>query len=79
MRRGYDVAQYKRRVEAIHRILPDCAITTDMITGFCGETEEDFRETLELMEWVPFDSAYMFYYSERPGTCLLYTSTSPRD
>lgn len=68
MRRGYDVAQYKRRVEAIHRILPDCAITTDMITGFCGETEEDFRETLELMEWVPFDSAYMFYYSERPGT-----------
>lgn len=68
MRRGYDVAQYKRRVEAIHRILPDCAITTDMITGFCGETEEDFRETLELMEWVPLDSAYMFYYSERPGT-----------
>ena len=68
MRRGYDVAQYKSRVEAIHRILPDCAITTDMITGFCGETEEDFRETLELMEWVPFDSAYMFYYSERPGT-----------
>nr|WP_321777025.1 tRNA (N6-isopentenyl adenosine(37)-C2)-methylthiotransferase MiaB [uncultured Porphyromonas sp.] len=68
MRRGYDVAQYKSRVEAIHRILPDCAITTDMITGFCGETEKDFRETLELMEWVPFDSAYMFYYSERPGT-----------
>ena len=68
MRRGYDVVQYKSRVEAIHRILPDCAITTDMITGFCGETEEDFRETLELMEWVPFDSAYMFYYSERPGT-----------
>lgn len=68
MRRGYDVAQYKSRVDAIHRILPDCAITTDMITGFCGETEEDFRETLELMEWVPFDSAYMFYYSERPGT-----------
>ena len=68
MRRGYDVAQYKSRVEAIHRILPDCAITTDMITGFCGETEEDFRKTLELMEWVPFDSAYMFYYSERPGT-----------
>ena len=68
MRRGYDVAQYKSRVEAIHRILPDCAITTDMITGFCGETEEDFRDTLELMECVPFDSAYMFYYSERPGT-----------
>lgn len=68
MRRGYDVAQYKSRVEAIHRILPDCAITADMITGFCGETEEDFRDTLELMEWVPFDSAYMFYYSERPGT-----------
>ena len=68
MRRGYDVAQYKSRVEAIHRILPDCAITTDMITGFCGETEKDFRDTLELMEWVPFDSAYMFYYSERPGT-----------
>lgn len=68
MRRGYTVAQYRSRVEAIHRILPDCAITTDLIAGFCGETEEDFRETLELMRWVPFDSAYMFYYSERPGT-----------
>lgn len=68
MRRGYTVGQFRSRVEAIHRILPDCAITTDMITGFCGETEADFRETLDLMRWVPFDSAFMFYYSERPGT-----------
>lgn len=68
MNRTYDRPWYLQRVEAIRRILPDCAITTDIIVGFCGETEEDHRETLSLMEMVRFDSAYMFAYSERPGT-----------
>jgi len=68
MNRTYDRPWYLERVEAIRRILPDCAITTDIIVGFCGETEEDHRETLSLMEMVRFDSAYMFAYSERPGT-----------
>jgi len=68
MNRTYDRLWYMERVQAIRRILPDCAITTDIIVGFCGETEEDHQETLSLMEWVRFDSAYMFAYSERPGT-----------
>ncbi|MFM7910930.1 MAG: radical SAM protein, partial [Bacteroidota bacterium] len=68
MNRTYDRPWYLERVESIRRILPDCAITTDIIVGFCGETEEDHRETLSLMEMVRFDSAYMFAYSERPGT-----------
>ena len=49
-------------------IIPDCAVSTDIITGFCTETEEDHTETLSLMEWAGFDFAYMFKYSERPGT-----------
>ena len=68
MRRRYTRAWYLDRVAAIRRILPDCAITTDVIAGFCSETEEDHRDTLSLFEEVGFDAAYMFYYSERPGT-----------
>jgi tRNA-2-methylthio-N6-dimethylallyladenosine synthase len=68
MNRTYDRAWYMERIQAIRRILPDCAITTDIIVGFCGETEEDHQDTLSLMEWVRFDSAYIFAYSERPGT-----------
>ena len=49
-------------------MLPDCGLTTDVIAGFCGETEQDHRDTLSLFEEVCFDSAFMFYYSERPGT-----------
>lgn len=56
------------RVNAIHTIIPDCSLSTDMITGFCTETEEDHKESLSLMEWAGFDFAYMFKYSERPGT-----------
>ena len=56
------------RVNAIRTIIPECALSTDMITGFCTETEEDHKESLSLMEWVGFDFAYMFKYSERPGT-----------
>jgi tRNA-2-methylthio-N6-dimethylallyladenosine synthase len=56
------------RINAIRNIIPDCALSTDMITGFCTETEEDHSESLSLMEWTGFDFAYMFKYSERPGT-----------
>lgn len=68
MNREYTREWYMERVEAIRRIIPDCALSTDMITGFCTETDEDHNESLTLMEWAGFDFAYMFKYSERPGT-----------
>ena len=68
MRRRYTRAWYLERVAKIRSLMPDCAITTDVIAGFCSETEEDHRDTLTLFEEVGFDAAYMFYYSERPGT-----------
>ncbi len=68
MNRTYDREWYMERVRAIRRILPDCAISTDVIAGFCTETEAEHRDTLSLMEWARFSMAYMFYYSERPGT-----------
>lgn len=68
MNRGYTREWYSERIKAINRILPGCSISTDIITGFCSETEEEHKETLSLMEWAGFDFAYMFKYSERPGT-----------
>jgi tRNA-2-methylthio-N6-dimethylallyladenosine synthase len=68
MNRGYTREQYMERIEAIRRIIPGCALSTDIITGFCDETEDDHLQTLSLMEWVGFDYAYMFRYSERPDT-----------
>lgn len=68
MNRGYSREKYMERIEAIWRIIPDCSISTDIITGFCGETEEEHNETLSLMSKVKFDFAYMFAYSERPKT-----------
>jgi tRNA-2-methylthio-N6-dimethylallyladenosine synthase len=68
MNREYTREWYLERVDAIRTIIPECALSTDMITGFCTETEEDHRESLSLMEKVGFDFAYMFKYSERPGT-----------
>ena len=68
MRRRYTREWYLARVAKIREVLPDCGLTTDVIAGFCGETEEDHRDTLSLFEEVCFDSAFMFYYSERPGT-----------
>jgi tRNA-2-methylthio-N6-dimethylallyladenosine synthase len=68
MNRTYDRAWYIEKIEAIRRILPDCAISTDVIAGFCGETAEEHAETLSLMQYVQYEMAYMFAYSERPGT-----------
>ena len=68
MNRKYTREWYLGRVAAIRRLLPDCAVTTDLIAGFSGETEEDHRETLSLMREARYESAFMFKYSERPGT-----------
>jgi len=68
MNRKYTREWYLGRIAAIRRAIPDCGISTDLFTGFHGETEEDFEETLSLMREVGFDSAFMFKYSERPGT-----------
>ncbi len=69
MNRTYDRPWYMERVDAIRRILgPACGISSDMITGFCTETEEEHQDTLTMMDYVQYDFAYMFYYSERPGT-----------
>jgi tRNA-2-methylthio-N6-dimethylallyladenosine synthase len=69
MNRGYSREWYLGKVERIREILGnDCGLSSDMITGFCGETEEEHQETLSLMDLVQFDFAYMFFYSERPGT-----------
>ena len=68
MRRKYNREWYLERVAKIRSVIPDCGITTDVIAGFSGETEQDHMDTLSLMEQVVFDSAFMFAYSERPGT-----------
>jgi len=68
MNRKYDRQWYMGRIEAIRSFLPGCAISTDIITGFSSETEEDHQNTLELMRWAAYDYAFMFKYSERPGT-----------
>ncbi len=68
MNRSYSREWYLNRIEAIKRIVPNCAISTDVISGFCNETEEEHQETISLMKEVKFDFAYMFKYSERPKT-----------
>lgn len=68
MNRKYTVAQYLERIDKIREIVPGAAITTDIIAGFCSETEEDHQATMDLMKKVRFDSAFMFQYSQRPGT-----------
>ncbi len=68
MNRQHTREEYIELIDKIHEILPDCAISQDMIVGFCGETEDDHKDTLSLMEYVKYDFGFMFAYSERPGT-----------
>jgi tRNA-2-methylthio-N6-dimethylallyladenosine synthase len=68
MNRTYTREWYIDRIDAIRRIIPECAISTDIIAGFCSETEEEHQDTLSMMEYVKYEYAYMFMYSERPGT-----------
>lgn len=68
MNRNYTKEWYLHKVKRIHEIIPDCGLSTDLIIGFCTETEEDHQETLDLMKECKFDLAYMYSYSERPGT-----------
>jgi tRNA-2-methylthio-N6-dimethylallyladenosine synthase len=68
MNRTYTREWYMSKVKRIREIMPDCGISADIIAGFCTETEEDHLDTLSIMEFSRYDYAYMFYYSERPGT-----------
>jgi len=68
MNRTYTREWYKNRIDAIRNIIPDCAISTDIIAGFCSETEEEHQETMSMMDYVGYDFAFCFSYSERPGT-----------
>ncbi len=68
MNRKYTREDYQQRIRAIRQIIPGCAVTTDIIAGFCDETEQDHQDTLSLMKWVGYDAAFMFKYSERPQT-----------
>ena len=68
MNRQHTREEYIELIDKVRKIIPECAISQDMITGFCGETEEDHLETLSLMEYVKYDFGFMFAYSERPGT-----------
>jgi tRNA-2-methylthio-N6-dimethylallyladenosine synthase len=68
MNRSYSREWYIAKVDRIREILPDCGISTDMIAGFCTETEEDHRQSLSLMDYCRYDLAYLYFYSERPGT-----------
>lgn len=68
MNRKYSAEDYRQKITMIRKKIPNCALSTDVIAGFCGETIEDHQATLNMMSWVGYDSAYMFKYSERPGT-----------
>ena len=81
MNRTYTREWYLSKIKRIREIMPDCGISTDIITGFCSETEEEHEDTLSLMEQVGFEMAYMYAYSERPGTLAerRYTDDIPED
>lgn len=81
MNRTYDREWYLQRIEAIRNIVPEAAISTDIISGFCSETEEEHQDTLSLMQLVRYEMAYMFAYNERPGTVAAkkYTDDIPEE
>jgi tRNA-2-methylthio-N6-dimethylallyladenosine synthase len=81
MNRTYTREWYQAKIDRIREILPGCGVTTDIITGFCTETEEDHADTLSLMRYAGYDYAYMFFYSERPGTLAArrYQDDVPED
>ena len=81
MNRRYTREQYMDRISAIRKYLPGASVSTDIIAGFCGETEEEHRQTLSMMEWAGYDFSYMFKYSERPGTLAArrYRDDVPED
>ena len=68
MNRTYTREWYEERINRIKELMPDCSISSDIITGFCTETEEDHQATLSLMKWAEYEFSYMYFYSERPGT-----------
>ncbi|MEL7019993.1 MAG: tRNA (N6-isopentenyl adenosine(37)-C2)-methylthiotransferase MiaB [Bacteroidota bacterium] len=68
MNRTYDRKWYKDKISRIYEIMPDCAISSDVITGFCSETEEEHQDTLSMIDYAQYSMSYMFFYSERPGT-----------
>jgi tRNA-2-methylthio-N6-dimethylallyladenosine synthase len=68
MRRGYTIAEYREKVELIRSLMPEASITTDLIVGFCGETDEEFGESYRLLEELRFDKVHVAAYSPRPGT-----------
>jgi tRNA-2-methylthio-N6-dimethylallyladenosine synthase len=68
MNRGYTREWYMQRIDSIKKIIPDCAISQDIISSFCSETEDEHKDTLSLMDYVKFDYGFMFKYSERPNT-----------
>jgi tRNA-2-methylthio-N6-dimethylallyladenosine synthase len=81
MNRSYTREWYMAKVERIREILPGCGISSDIIAGFCTETEEDHKDTIDIMEFSRYDMSYMFFYSERPGTLAQrrYTDDIPLD
>ena len=81
MNRTYDREWYEERIAAIYRIIPDCAISSDIIAGFCSETEEEHQDTLSIIEHAQYTMSYMFMYSERPGTLAArrYEDDIPED
>lgn len=81
MNRTYTREWYEERINRIKELMPECSISSDIITGFCTETEEDHQDTLSLMKWAEYEFSYMYFYSERPGTLAArkYEDDIPED
>ena len=81
MKRGYTVESYREMIEQIRQVVPGAAVTSDFIVGFCGETEDDFQQTVDLVRWARFKNSFIFKYSPRPGTraAELYADDVPEE